>query len=134
MGHRRIYYILKSGCLTEAVWFHTASRIEKVLALYSPVVARILQLRDLARLEPESPCTEALSENEWRALWTHIHKRPASAKTPAPTLRQAVLWIGRLGGHLNRKGDGMPGVKTLWRGWRDLEMLTNIYISFQKTL
>lgn len=127
------HYILKSGCRTEAVRFHTAERIEKVIALYSPVAARILQIRDLARLEPESPCTDALSENEWRALWTHIHKRPPSAKTPAPTLRQAVLWIGRLGGHLNRKGDGMPGVKTLWRGWRDLEMLTNIYIYLNNT-
>jgi len=127
------HYILKSGCRTEEVRFHTAERIEKIVALYSPVAARILQLRDLARLEPEAPCTEALSENEWRALWTHIHKRPPSAKTPEPTLQQAVLWIGRLGGHLNRKGDGMPGVKTLWRGLRDLEMITHIYISLQKT-
>ena len=35
------------------------------------------------------------------------------------TIGQAVLWIGRLGGHLNRKRDGMPGVRTLWRGLHD---------------
>ncbi len=39
------------------------------------------------------------------------------------TIGQAVLWIGRLGGHLNRKGDGMPGVRTLWRGLHDLTLL-----------
>jgi Transposase Tn5 dimerisation domain len=33
------------------------------------------------------------------------------------------LWIGRLGGHLNRQRDGMPGVRTLWRGLRDLTLL-----------
>jgi len=38
------------------------------------------------------------------------------------TFSQAVLWIGRLGGHLNRKKDGMPGVRTLWRGLRDLDV------------
>jgi hypothetical protein len=44
-------------------------------------------------------------------------------KPSALTIRQAVLWIGRLGGHLNRKGDGMPGVRTLWRGMHDLSLL-----------
>jgi len=39
------------------------------------------------------------------------------------TLGQAVVWIGRLGGHLNRQRDGMPGVLTLWRGLRDLTLL-----------
>jgi hypothetical protein len=34
-----------------------------------------------------------------------------------------VPWIGRLGGHLNRKRDGMPGVRTLWRGFHDLALL-----------
>jgi hypothetical protein len=28
--------------------------------------------------------------------------------------------IGRLGGHLGRKGDGEPGVTVLWRGWMSL--------------
>jgi hypothetical protein len=41
----------------------------------------------------------------------------------ALTIGQAVLWIGRLGGHLNRKGDGMPGVRVLWRGLHDLSRL-----------
>jgi hypothetical protein len=37
-----------------------------------------------------------------------------------PTLRDAVRMIGRLGGHLGRKGDGEPGVTVLWRGWMSL--------------
>ncbi|MGB8691506.1 MAG: IS4 family transposase, partial [Microcoleus sp.] len=28
--------------------------------------------------------------------------------------------IAKLGGFLGRKGDGEPGVKTLWRGWQRL--------------
>jgi hypothetical protein len=36
------------------------------------------------------------------------------------TVRQFVLALGRLGGHQNRKGDGMPGWQTLWKGWTQL--------------
>jgi hypothetical protein len=28
--------------------------------------------------------------------------------------------LGKLGGHLGRKGDGEPGVLILWRGWMRL--------------
>jgi len=126
-----VHLALKSGCRIEDVRFHTAERIAKAIALYSPVAVRIVQLRDLARAEPEAPCTQALSENEWRALWTFIHKSPPAKRARPPTLRQAVLWIGRLGGHLGRKGDGMPGVRTLWRGWRDLDRLLAMWNSLQ---
>ncbi|MFO0947868.1 MAG: IS4 family transposase [Planctomycetota bacterium] len=55
-------------------------------------------------------------------------QKPAPLHQPPPTMQQAVLWIGRLGGHLNRKGDGMPGVRTLWRaGMRDLAILVAGY-------
>ncbi|MEO0538459.1 MAG: IS4 family transposase, partial [Cyanobacteria bacterium P01_A01_bin.123] len=40
-----------------------------------------------------------------------------------PTLRQAMLWIAQLGGFLARKGDGEPGLKTLWRGLTKLHTL-----------
>lgn len=117
------FLVLKSGCRIEALQFDTSERLAKVVALYAPVAVRILQLRDLSRLEPEAPCTVVLSEERWKSLWTYIHrKRPASG-TPPPTIKEATLWIGRLGGHLGRKGDGMPGTRTLWRGWRDLELL-----------
>ncbi|RCJ23911.1 hypothetical protein A6S26_20135 [Nostoc sp. ATCC 43529] len=37
-----------------------------------------------------------------------------------PTLEQCIRWIASLGGFLGRKGDGDPGVKTLWRGLQRL--------------
>jgi hypothetical protein len=114
---------LKSGCRAEALELETAARLTKALILYSAVAVRIVALRDLARTEPEAPCTRVLSDLAWRALYAHFEKRLPKADTPTPTVRQAVLWIGRLGGHLNRKRDGMPGVRTLWRGWRDLTIM-----------
>lgn len=119
--------VLKSGCRVEQLQFETADRLKKMIALYAPIAARLLRLRDLARKEPDAPCTVVLSEIEWKTLWTVIHRQRPPAHGPPPTLAQAVLWIGRLGGHLNRKSDGMPGIKTLWLGWRDLLRMTALY-------
>jgi len=118
------HLILKSGCRVEDLRLDTAERIEKAVALYAPVAVRIVTLRDLARAQPEAPCAKALSETEWRVLWTAVHRACPPPATPTPTIAQAVRWIGRLGGHLGRKGDGPPGVRVLWRGLRDLEILT----------
>ena len=51
---------------------------------------------------------------EWEALYIRTHKNRQLPSTP-PTLEQAAKWIGQLGGHLGRKSDGPPGLKTIWR-------------------
>lgn len=119
--------VLKGGCRIEKTQLKTAERIEQLLALLSAVAARLLALRQWARTEPDAPCTEVLSEDEWRVLWAYTHKRPLPEGRSPPTMREAVRMIGRLGGHLGRKGDGLPGVKTLWQGWRDLQILVEGY-------
>jgi hypothetical protein len=121
------FYALKQGCRIEKVQFQSAERLAKVVVLYSAVAIRILICRDLARLRPDNPCTEMLAEVEWKALWTYIHKKPPAKIQEPPTMRQATLWIGRIGGHLNRKSDGMPGLKTLWRGLQSLTLLTRMF-------
>lgn len=123
--------VLKSGCGIEKLQLETAERLAKAVAIYSSIAVRIVHLRDHARQEPQAPCTDALQESEWRALWTVIHHQPPDPQQTPPSMREAVLWIGRLGGHLNRKRDGMPGVRTLWRGWRDLTMLTDLFVKLR---
>ena len=114
---------LKSGCRVEALELETAERLTKALILDSAVAVRLVALRDLARQDPDAPCTTILSTDAWQVLFAKFNLQKPQADTPVPTVRQAILWIGRLGGHLNRKRDGLPGVRTLWRGWRDLTIL-----------
>lgn len=115
-----VHLVLKSGCQVEELRLESWDRLEKAVAVESAVAARIVSLRDLARETPEAPALEVLSEDEVGALACHFGK---GMKPSELTIGQAVLWIGRLGGHLNRKRDGMPGVRTLWRGLHDLTLL-----------
>jgi hypothetical protein len=58
-------------------------------------------------------------------------RQPEVAEVPGdgPGL---LRWLAQLGGFLNRKGDGEPGVKTLWRGLRRLGDLTDMYVIMRR--
>jgi hypothetical protein len=111
---------LKSGCRIEALRLESWDSLEKAVVMYTRVAARIVALRDRAQQEPDVPATVWLSEDACAVLVAKFGTGQAALRL---TLGQAVLWRGRLGGHLNRTKDGMPGVRTLWRGLRDLTFL-----------
>jgi len=115
-----VHLVLKSGCRVEELRLENWDSLEKAVTIDAAVATRIVSLRDLARETPEAPALEVLSEDEVEVLVCRFGK----GMTPSElTIGQAVLWIGRLGGHMNRKRDGMPGVRTLWRGLHDLTLL-----------
>ena len=80
----------------------------------------------LARAAPELPCTVLLEAEEWQALWVTIHKRATPPGRP-PSLREAVRWIGQLGGFRGRTRDGEPGAEGVWKGFQHLVDLTTMY-------
>ena len=115
-----VHLVLKSGCRVEDLRLETWDGLEKAVTVNAAVAARIVSLRDLAREAPEAPASQVLTPDEVEVLACHF----GTGMEPSElTIGQAVLWIGRLGGHLNRKSDGMPGVRTLWRGLHDLTLL-----------
>ena len=87
---------------------------------------RIMQLVYESRYYPDASCEIALTKEQWITLYMLIHKSNKPPKQP-PTLKEAVMWIGKLGGHLGRKSDGSPGLKTTWRGYQQLCQATEIY-------
>jgi len=114
--------VLKSGCRVEDCRLQTADRLHSFVALMSVIAWRLHWLTYLNRCQPELPCTAALTDIEWEALYMRIHK---TKRLPdeIPTVREAVRWIARLGGFLGRKSDGEPGVTAIWRGWQRLQDL-----------
>jgi hypothetical protein len=88
-------------------------RIERALAIYLVVAWRIGLLMRLGRSCPQWDAERLLMREEWQAAWI-VARQKVPDKTP--TLRQALHMIARLGGFMGRKGDGEPGVKSLWIG------------------
>lgn len=115
----RYHYTLKSGCGIEKLQLETARRINMALATFSIVAWRLLWLTYEARFNPDKPCDTILETHEWQSLCATFHQNPIPPKQP-PSLREAIRMIATLGGFLGRKGDGEPGVKTIWRGMRRL--------------
>jgi hypothetical protein len=116
----RYHYVLKSGCRIEESQITTVDALRRLLALYCAVALRLLWLTYAARVDGDQPCTVAFSQIEWKTL----HARFGTGQPcphPAPTIRQVVLWLSRLGGFLARNGDGDPGVRVIWRGLMRLQ-------------
>lgn len=111
---------LKTGTGVEESQLERAYRLETLVAVLAVVAVRLLNTKWLARtrgdqlvgpqmLGPEAWVLLAMRFGKPKTGWTH----------------QAVLVaIARLGGFLARKGDGMPGWQTIWRGWRKLMVMS----------
>lgn len=106
-----IYHkILKTGLRAEHLQLETAHALFAAISIMSIVGLRILDLRERLRMNPEAPAKESgLSELELKVLGKYL-------KRELRTVKCVALAIGRLGGHQNRKSDGMPGVLSLWWG------------------
>jgi hypothetical protein len=112
---------LKTGCAVEQLQFKKEERLQPVIGLLSVVGVFLLQMRDLSR-HPEAkqrPATGVLPRL-WVAVlsvWRH------QAARMDWTVQEFFYALARLGGHQNRKVDGLPGWITLWRGWTKLQAM-----------
>jgi hypothetical protein len=107
------FHVLKNGCRVEALQLSTVARLERALALFMVVAWRIARLMRLGRTCPDLDAALLFERDEWQAAY--ILNRKKVPKTP-PRLNEVVRLVAMLGGFLARKGDGEPGVKTLWLG------------------
>ena len=107
------FHVLKNGCRIEALQLGSIEKIERALVLYMIVAWRIARLMRLGRSCPDLDAQLMFEPDEWKAAYI-LNK--LKIPTTAPTLNEVVRLVARLGGFLARKGDGEPGVKTIWLG------------------
>ena len=108
---------IKTGLGAERLQLESAERLCAAIAIMSVVALRLIALRERLRMHPEAEADQAgLSRLELEVL------RERSGRT-LRTVREVALAIGRLGGHLNRTRDGLPGWQTLWHGMNTLHAL-----------
>ena len=109
----------KTGCGMELPQFTTRKALEVTIGVLSVVAVQLLRLRDLAHQQEDRPANEVVDQPYIEALslwrWKEA-KMDLSAK-------EFLYALARLGGHLGRAGDRLPGWLVLWRGWMELQRL-----------
>lgn len=111
------FNVLKNGCRVEALQLGSVAKLELALAVYMVVAWRLARLVRLGRTHPDLTASALFTETEWKGAYILAKKKPP---VETPTLREVIRQIAMLGGFLGRKGDGEPGVKTLWLGFARL--------------
>jgi hypothetical protein len=108
---------LKTGCALEKRQLESEHALKNALAVFLPIAWQLLRLRTLSN-EPDSrPASQALSKLRLRLLQAH----KSTKLPPSATVRDALLAIAKLGGHI--KNNGAPGWQVLGRGFEKLLML-----------
>jgi hypothetical protein len=106
---------LKTGCRVEERLYRTGDRLAPVIGMLSVLSVRLLQLKTVARRDPEQPA-ERVVPRAWLAAVRLLLK----PRRPLKTVREFFRGLAQLGGFLGRKGDGEPGWQTIWRGLEKL--------------
>jgi len=107
---------LKSGAGAEQSQLESPQRLEGLVAVLAVVAVRLLSTKLLARSRPEGG--EALESFSPEAL--QILEKKFGRPKAGWDNQSLLLATARLGGFLARKGDGLPGWQTIWRGWQRL--------------
>jgi hypothetical protein len=116
---------MKTGCGIETMQFDTIEALEPAIALISMVATTLLSLRDAARAADAAtrPATEVVDP-----VYVAVLAACSDNKmSPTPSVKEFYMHVARLGGHQNRKCDGLPGWITLWRGWMQLLPMVDGY-------
>jgi hypothetical protein len=106
---------LKTGCSFNDHQLESFEGLSKLLALLLPVAWKLLDLRTVARMQPEAPATVVLTAQQVQCLRVlHDKQHPKAKMAAKPTVIQAMYALAALGGHF--KQNGAPGWQTLGRG------------------
>lgn len=111
------FNVLKNGYRGEASQLCNGGKAERTLAVYRVVSRRLAGLIWLGTIHPEWSADLFFSAPQWAGACLPNKKNPTKE---APTLREVVRLIAQTGGFLTRRGDGEPGVKSLWLGMQRL--------------
>ena len=111
--------ILKSGFSVEKARLKNRKRLENLISMLSIMSWHIFWLYQLGRNFPSLDAAIILDKITVKVL----KKSAGQIRVPIQgdlLIGDALLIIARLGGFLARRGDGNPGMMSIWRGWRCL--------------
>jgi hypothetical protein len=118
---------LKTGCNVEGRQYTTAARLERITAVLSVLAVRLLQLKTIARAQPDRAAAEVVPRAWLRTLYEYCRQTAPrwARKWPLEklTVHEFFRNLAMLGGFLGRKSDGEPGWIVIWRGLEKLLLI-----------
>jgi hypothetical protein len=118
----RFHYVLKSGRAIEKLQERSIEKTAALILTYSIIAGKILNMAYAGRLTSDLPCSLLLGEGGWKLLYCIANKVKKEPKGPY-TVKEAVDYLGWLGGPKRAPSDGPPGVETVWTGLMKLYIL-----------
>jgi hypothetical protein len=118
----RFHYVLKSGCKVENIQERAYDKTTHLLLMYSFIAVTLLNMTYIARVNPNLPCSILFDEDERKILYC-MANRTKIPPEEVYTIKEAVTFLGWLGGPKRAPGDGPPGVKTMWLGLSKLRTM-----------
>ncbi|MFH1109142.1 MAG: IS4 family transposase, partial [Planctomycetota bacterium] len=103
----------KTGCQVEMRRLEHVDRLEPLIGLLSVLAVWLLQLKFVARDQPERPANTMFDDLSVAVMAQYLKRSPRNL-----TLGDFWRGVGRLGGHPGRKNDGPIGWLRAWRGWQ----------------
>lgn len=108
---------LKTGCAIEKRQLTNYDALVRTLGLFVPIAWKLLALRSLANNPIPRPAAELFDDEDLAVIRVLLRKRRSDHHlSEKPTVRDAMLAIAALGGHIKNNGD--PGWLVLGRGFQ----------------
>lgn len=123
------FMTLKSGLKIEDMKYKTLPRYLNAFAMLAVVAWRVEYLKKAARMEPQAPCSKYFTDQQWIPIMMFQTQKPVNKSEP-PTMAEFMKTMAMLGGYINKKAQGPPGSKTIWRGMARFETIVQAFAAF----
>ena len=123
---------LKQGCAVQKRQLESYDAMLCALAIFIPIAWRLLLLRSLGQAHTTQPAEAVLDEDELAALRVLIEDKRCYKLPAKPTVRDVMLAIAALGGHIPNNGD--PGWIVLGRGFEDVLKAAIVWRAARRTM
>ncbi len=106
---------LKTGCQIEQSQLRSGEGLQRLLGFLAILAVRLLQLRDLARSQPDRLAIEVIEP-----ILVQIMAQRETVDPQKMRVHTFFYAVAKVGGFPARHSDGEPGWKRLWHGWSRL--------------
>ena len=124
---------LKTAFKIEDMRLETLNGLKNMITMLSILAVRFYYMIHLSRIDGDQDISAVLEPYEWEALMIKTEQAKITDEhIRKPTIKEGITLIAILGGFMNRKKDGPPGILVIWRGWERLAEIASYHKIIKK--